>query len=130
MRRSERGIGLILALIVLALLSLLVAAMLTAVSVEVWIGDNFTRETQLVYLAEAGIEEGREHLQKASLVPSPVPFIKDAMLLDTSGRQAGPAAELTAAAGSGRIALKSPANRQDFVNHPLIFHQSSRYFPA
>lgn len=89
MQRSERGIGLILALIVLALLSLLVAAMLTAVSVEVWIGDNFTRETQLVYLAEAGIEEGREHLQKASLVPSPVPFIKDATLLDTNGRQAG-----------------------------------------
>jgi len=89
MHRLERGIGLILALIVLALLSLLVAAMLTAVSVEVWIGDNFTRETQLVYLAEAGIEEGREHLQKASLVPAPVPFIKDATLLDTNGRQAG-----------------------------------------
>ena len=81
---SERGIGLILALIVLALLSLLVAAMLTAVSVEVWIGDNFTRETQLVYLAEAGIEEGREQLQEASLVPSPVPFIKDETLLDTT----------------------------------------------
>ena len=89
MHRSEKGLGLILALIVLALLSLLVAAMLTAVSVEVWIGDNFTRETQLVYLAEAGIEEGREQLQKASLVPSPVPFIKDATLLDTSGREAG-----------------------------------------
>jgi len=33
--------------------------------------------------------EGRERLQKASLVPAPVPFIKDATLLDTNGRQAG-----------------------------------------
>src|SRR5262245_29492652 len=89
MRHSQKGLGLVLALIVLAMLSLLVAAMLTAVSIEVRIGDNFRRETQLVYLAEAGIEEGREELQKATLVPSAEPFIKDAALLDTSGREAG-----------------------------------------
>jgi hypothetical protein len=51
MHKLQKGVGLVLALLILALLSLLVAAMLTAVTVEVWVGDNFRTEAQLVYYA-------------------------------------------------------------------------------
>jgi len=88
-RASEKGVGLILALMILALLSMLVAAMLTAVSVEVWIGDNYRRETQLVYVAEAGIEDGRELMRVTPVAPSSDPFIQDRPLLDTTGREVG-----------------------------------------
>ena len=86
---SNRGIGLVLALLILALLSLLVAAMLTAVTVEVWVGDNFRTEAQLVYLTEAGIEEGREALSVAPVVPPPMSLVKDESLTDTTGRESG-----------------------------------------
>jgi hypothetical protein len=89
MHNLQKGIGLVLALLILALLSLLVAAMLTAVTVEVWVGDNFRTEAQLVYLTEAGIEEGREALSVAPVVPPAVPFIRDEPLFDTTGRDAG-----------------------------------------
>jgi hypothetical protein len=62
--------------------------MLTAVTVEVQIGDNYRTETQLLYLTEAGIEEGREALRATFIAPSPLPFIDD-VLLDTQGREAG-----------------------------------------
>ena len=80
---------LILALIILALLSLLVAAMLTAVTVEVWIGDNFARETQLVYLAEAGIEEGREQLQTIRWFARPSHSSRMRRCSTPRGREAG-----------------------------------------
>jgi PilX N-terminal len=85
----DRGIGLILVLLILALLSLLVAAMLTAVTVEVRIGDNYRTETQLLYLTEAGIEDGREQLKGDPILPGATPFIKDKPLLDTTGREVG-----------------------------------------
>jgi hypothetical protein len=86
---SEKGIGLVLALMILAFLSMLVAAMLTAVTVEVWIGDNYRSATQLVYLTEAGIEDGREAIRSAPIPPSGAPFIQNNPLLDTTGREAG-----------------------------------------
>ena len=86
---SQKGIGLILALAILALLSMLVAAMLTAVTVETWIGDNYRTEAQLVYLAEAGIEEGREALRSGPMPASGDRFIENRPLLDTLGREAG-----------------------------------------
>jgi hypothetical protein len=86
---SGKGIGLVLALIILALLSLLVAAMLTAVTVEVWISDNYRTESQLVYLAEAGIEEGREAIRSTPIPPFGIPFIEEKTLLDTTGGPAG-----------------------------------------
>ena len=88
MERSQKGAGLLLALMILALLSLLVGAMLTAVTLEVQIGDNYRTETQLLYLTEAGIEEGREALRSTFIAPSPLPFIDD-VLSDTQGREAG-----------------------------------------
>ena len=92
MRDSQKGLGLILALLILCLLSLLAAGLATAVTVDAWIGDNYRTETQLLYLTEAGIEEGRDALLTASPappVPSAVPFIQDRPLLDTTGRPAG-----------------------------------------
>src|SRR5262245_9471081 len=86
---DEKGIGLVLALMILALLSMLVAAMLTAVTVEVWIGGNYRTETQLVYLTEAGIEDGREAMRLNPVTPSSAPFMESKPLLDTTGREAG-----------------------------------------
>jgi len=80
---------LILVLLILALLSLLVAAMLTAVTVEVRIGDNYRTETQLLYLTEAGMEDGREQLKGDPVIPGATPFINDKRLLDTTGREVG-----------------------------------------
>ena len=86
---KERGMGFILALIVLALLSLLAAALLTAMTVDLKIGENYRADAQLSYVAEAGIEDGREALRSAAVVPSLDPFIQDKPLLDTTGREAG-----------------------------------------
>jgi hypothetical protein len=86
---SEKGLGLILAMIMLSLLSLLGAALLTAVMVETWIGNNYRTETQLLYLAESGIEDGRQALVAAVPLPSSEPFILDKALVDTAGREAG-----------------------------------------
>ena len=87
-RHGEFGIGLVLALIILAVLSMLVGAMLTAATVEMWIGNNFRTESRLVYLTEAGIEDGREVIRSDSFAPSPLPFLEKT-LRDPSGRPAG-----------------------------------------
>jgi len=86
---SEKGIGLVLALMILLLLSLLGAALLTATTVDVWIGDNYRTSTQLLYVTESGIEAGRETLNRGMIAASSVPFIRDERLLDPSGREAG-----------------------------------------
>lgn len=86
---SEKGIGLVLALMTLLLLSLLGAALLTATTVDIWIGDNYRTATQLLYLTESGIEDGREVLGRGAVEASSVPFIKDRELVDPSGREIG-----------------------------------------
>jgi hypothetical protein len=86
---SRKGIGLVLTLMILALLSMLVAAVLTAVTLEIWIGDNYRTETQLVYLTEAGIEDGREAMRIAPLLASGTPFIENKPLIDAMGRESG-----------------------------------------
>ena len=88
-KHSEKGIGLVMALMTLLLLSLLGAALLSATTVDVWIADNYRTATQLLYLAESGIEDGRETLQHGMVVASPIPFISDKRLLDRSGREVG-----------------------------------------
>jgi hypothetical protein len=87
-RDGEFGIGLILALMILALLSTLVGAMLTAATVEMWTGNNFRNESRLVYLTEAGIEDGREAMRLDSITPSSAPFMEKT-LRDTRGRAEG-----------------------------------------
>jgi hypothetical protein len=86
---QPHGVALILALVVLALLSVLAAALLTAVTVELRIGENYETHAQLLYTAEAGIEDGREALRTLLLAPSIDPFIRDKPLLDATGREAG-----------------------------------------
>jgi hypothetical protein len=88
-RSSDKGIGLVMALMTLLLLSLLGAALLTATTVDIWIGDNYRTATQLLYLTESGIEDGRETLLQGMVAASSLPFIEDRRLLDRSGREAG-----------------------------------------
>jgi hypothetical protein len=89
LNHSQKGIGLVMALMTLLLLSVLGAALLTATTVDVWIGDNYRTATQLLYLTEAGIEDGREALGAGMVTPSSSPFIKDRLLIDHSGRGVG-----------------------------------------
>lgn len=86
---SEEGIGLVMALMMLLLLSLLAAALLTATTVDVWIGDNYRAATQLQFLTESGIEDGREMLSLRTVVPSSTPIIQDRPLMDFAGRKVG-----------------------------------------
>ncbi len=57
---SNRGVALILALLVLSFLSVLGGALLTTSTIDIWISDNYKTATQSLYLAEAGIDFGRE----------------------------------------------------------------------
>src|SRR5687768_13522173 len=88
-KSCEKGIGLVMALMTLLLLSLLGAALLTATTIDIWIGDNYRTATQLLYLTESGIEDGREALLYGSVPVSPLPFIENKRLSDHSGREAG-----------------------------------------
>jgi len=59
-----------MALILLTFLMILGTALLTSVTLDVAIGDNFRSETQLLYLAEAGIAEARSLLDSSSSTAS------------------------------------------------------------
>jgi hypothetical protein len=62
----DRGIALILALLVLSFLSVLGGALLATSTIDIWIGDNYTKAMQSLYIAEAGVEHGRELLRTSS----------------------------------------------------------------
>lgn len=64
--RSDRGVGVILALLFLAFLSILGSALLATTTIDVWISDNYKTATQSLYAAEAGIEQGREIVRTLS----------------------------------------------------------------
>lgn len=68
--KNERGVALILALLVLAFLSILGGAFLTASTIDVWISDNYKVSTQTLYLAEAGVDAGRQLLWTSGRTPS------------------------------------------------------------
>jgi len=88
-KRSQTGFGLILALIMLALISLLAAGLLTAMTTETRIADNYRTELQLVYLTEAGVEDGREALRAISALTAPLALTSNKALIDMKGREAG-----------------------------------------
>jgi Tfp pilus assembly protein PilX len=67
--KYQRGSALILALLMLTFLMVLGSALLTSVTLDVAIGENYRSETQLLYLAESGIEDARQILRD-----SPVPL--------------------------------------------------------
>jgi Tfp pilus assembly protein PilX len=60
---GNRGVALILALLVLSFLAILGGALLTASTIDIWISDNYKITTQSLYIAEAGIEDGREAIR-------------------------------------------------------------------
>jgi Tfp pilus assembly protein PilX len=60
---KDCGVALILALLVLSFLTVLGTAILTTSTVDIWISDNYKSATQSLYLAEAGIDDGREMLR-------------------------------------------------------------------
>ena len=61
--KPQRGMALITALILLSFLTIVGAALLTSTTVDVKIADNYKVNTQLLFLAEAGIDAGREALR-------------------------------------------------------------------
>src|SRR5262245_20692003 len=75
---TERGAALILALMILCFLAVVAGALLTTTTIVIWVGDNYKVGTQLVYLAEAGIEEAREALGAS-------PFSASQLLATASG---------------------------------------------
>ncbi len=89
--KSQRGSALVMALMMLTFLMILGSALLTSVTLDVAIGENYRSETQLLYLAETGIEEARILLRDSSMTPSqllqaaqaPTVFSLDRRDLDT-----------------------------------------------
>src|SRR5262245_35423865 len=68
--QQERGVALILALLVLSFLTVVGGALLTTSTIDVWISDNYKTSTQTLYLAEAGIDAGRQLLRTSGHTPS------------------------------------------------------------
>jgi hypothetical protein len=85
-RDSERGVALILALMLLLFLSILGGALLMTTTLDIRVGSNFQSNEEAIYVAEAGIENAREVLRQAGTGLSAV-----------LTRSAGPDGTLTAA---------------------------------
>jgi hypothetical protein len=85
---SQRGAALVLALMLLSFLTILGGALLTTSTMDIWIGNNYTVNSQLLYIAEAGLEEARENLRK---LPNGSLFspADGSALVDASGREIG-----------------------------------------
>jgi Tfp pilus assembly protein PilX len=67
---QDRGVALILALLVLSFLTVIGSAFLTASTIDIWISDNYKSATQTLYVAEAGIDHGRELLRTSPYTPT------------------------------------------------------------
>jgi Tfp pilus assembly protein PilX len=67
---KNRGVALILALLVLSFLTVLGGALLTASTIDIWISDNYKSATQVLYLAEAGIDHARHVLLASGRTPT------------------------------------------------------------
>ena len=61
--RPNRGVALILALLVLSFLTILGSALLTTATIDVWISENYKTATQNLYLTEAAIDQARDGLR-------------------------------------------------------------------
>jgi hypothetical protein len=66
---SNRGVALILALLVLSFLTILGSALVATATIDIWIGDNYRTAIQNLYLTEAGIDQAREFLQAPGNTP-------------------------------------------------------------
>jgi hypothetical protein len=67
---SDRGVALILALLVLSFLTVIGTALLTTAAIDLWISDNYKSATQNLYMAEAGIDQAREILRTSASTPT------------------------------------------------------------
>jgi Tfp pilus assembly protein PilX len=102
----NRGVALILALLVLSFLSVLGGALLTTSTIDIWISDNYKNSVQSLYLAEAGIDHARSLLHTSGQTRTQLlttaagpdhllqtsddrPFITSRQLADASGLPAG-----------------------------------------
>ena len=65
MVKSQRGMALITSLMLLAFLTIVGGALLSTATVDMQIGMNYRTNTQLLFVAEAGIEAAREALRSA-----------------------------------------------------------------
>ena len=75
MRRNQsdkcnRGVALILALLLLSFLTILGSALLTTATIDIWISDNYKTATQNLYLTEAGIDQAREVVRVSTNTPT------------------------------------------------------------
>jgi len=89
----DRGVALILALLVLSFLTVIGSALLTTSAIDIWISDNYKTATQSLYLAEAGISHARELIHASSFT-----------LADLLNQSAGPDRRLLTADDSPLIA--------------------------
>jgi len=78
---SNRGVALILALLVLSFLAVVGSALVTTATIDIWISDNYKSATQNLYLAESGIEQAREILRTSASTPTQ-------LLANAAGRDA------------------------------------------
>jgi Tfp pilus assembly protein PilX len=67
---SQRGVALILALMVLAFLTVVGGALLTTTIIDIRISDNFATSVQSLYTSETGIELAREFLRTTTNSPT------------------------------------------------------------
>src|SRR3989442_15282800 len=67
---SDRGVALILALLVLAFLTILGSALVATATIDLWVSDNYKTPTQNLYLAETGIDQAREFLRVSVRAPT------------------------------------------------------------
>lgn len=89
----DRGVALILALLVLSFLTVIGSALLATSAIDIWISDNYKTATQSLYLAEAGISHARELIHASSFT-----------LADLLNQSAGPDRRLLTADDSPLIA--------------------------
>ena len=68
--KSDSGVALILALLVLSFLTVIGSALLSTTAIDIWIGDNYKSGTQNLYAAEAGVEQARELLRTSVSTPT------------------------------------------------------------
>jgi type IV pilus assembly protein PilX len=61
--KAERGVALIVALLILSFLTVLGGALLSSSTLDIWISDNYKTSTQNLYLTEAGIDQALERLR-------------------------------------------------------------------
>jgi Tfp pilus assembly protein PilX len=102
----DRGVALILALLVLSFLTVIGSALLTTSAIDTWISDNYKTATQSLYVAEAGISHARELIHTSNLTltellnqsagpdrhlltPDDLPLISSTPLIDSYGKPSG-----------------------------------------